>query len=198
MTSSSSCAIVSLSIKSCTRIKWECHYSITWYFYFWWSSHCTSKRKTDLYSTFSLQFCFLFSFISFFSFIHFFFGLTLGSQECIRSTVYFKLNSSDAGEDDDFRAEWDLRVSHTTTRKENYWLQMDLHYQVKPKWISDSLKGGLVAKKYSQMYGLNYVDTFSLVAKMTSVWILVFISSDIPLATSSVEYQECLSQWYSW
>jgi len=93
-----------------------------------------------LYSEFSLQFCFLFSFISFFSFIHFFFGLTLGSQEYIRGTVYSRLDSGDAGRDDGLRAEWDLRVDHTSIREESRKVQMGLHCQVKPRWVSDSLK----------------------------------------------------------
>ena len=39
------------------------------------------------------------------------------------------------------------------------------------------LKTCLATKRYTQAYGVNYSDTFSLVAKMTSVWLFV------PLAT---------------
>jgi len=42
------------------------------------------------------------------------------------------------------------------------------------------LKTRLVAKRYSQVYGLNYVDTFSPVAKMTSVQILVLLVATYP------------------
>ena len=36
----------------------------------------------------------------------------------------------------------------------------------------DRLKARLVAKRYTQIYGSEYYDTFSLVAKMTSVRLL--------------------------
>jgi len=39
------------------------------------------------------------------------------------------------------------------------------------------LKARLVTKEYSQLYGLNYVDTFSSVTKMTFVWILVALTT---------------------
>ena len=39
----------SLSIKSWATIKCDCHCTITWFFYYWWSSLCTSKRQTYLY-----------------------------------------------------------------------------------------------------------------------------------------------------
>ena len=35
------------------------------------------------------------------------------------------------------------------------------------------LKARLVAKRYSQINGVDYQDTFSLVAKIVSVWILI-------------------------
>ena len=68
-------------------------------------------------------------------FIHFIVGLTLGFQECIRITIYFRLKSGDVGEDDDLRAE-----GHTFTRKESHWVQMGLHCQVKSRWLSGSFK----------------------------------------------------------
>jgi len=43
--SSCSCVGASLGTKSCARIKWDCHCLITWYFYYWWSFHWTSKRQ---------------------------------------------------------------------------------------------------------------------------------------------------------
>ena len=78
------------------------------------------KKKTYLYSTFSLKFCFLFSFINFFSFFHCILVLTLDSQECIGSTIYFKSELRGAGGDDGLRAECDLRVCHTSTKKESH------------------------------------------------------------------------------
>ena len=35
----------------------------------------------------------------------------------------------------------------------------------------------MVAKGYSQIYEMDYQDTFSLVAKLMSVWILVFLAA---------------------
>jgi len=35
----------------------------------------------------------------------------------------------------------------------------------------------LIAKKYSQVYGLDYIDTFSSVAKLTYVWILLSLAA---------------------
>jgi len=61
-------------------------------------------------------------------FIHIFLlELMLGFQECIRSTVYFRLESGDAGGDDGLRAEGDLGVDHTFTREENHWVRMGLY-----------------------------------------------------------------------
>jgi len=34
-TNSCSCASARLSTKSCLRIKWDYHYTITWFFHYW-------------------------------------------------------------------------------------------------------------------------------------------------------------------
>lgn len=62
-----------------------------------------------------------------------------------------------------------MEVGHTSTKEESRWVQVGLHCQVKPSGSLARLKTILDAKKYSQVYGLGYVDTFSPVAKMTSV-----------------------------
>ena len=67
--------------------------------------HIALQKKMYLYSASFVQFYFLFSFISFFSFVHFIFGLAFNSQEYFKCTVYFKLESGDAGGDDSLRAE---------------------------------------------------------------------------------------------
>jgi len=46
MNNSCSCANANLSTKSCAKIKWDCHCSITKYFHYWWSSYYTLKRQT--------------------------------------------------------------------------------------------------------------------------------------------------------
>lgn len=49
--------------------------------------------------------------------------------------------------------------------------------KVNPDYFVARLKAILVAKGYRQIYGVDYSDTFSLVAKLTSVWL--FISLDV-------------------
>ena len=39
------------------------------------------------------------------------------------------------------------------------------------------LKACLVAKGYAQTYGVDYFDTFSLVAKMTYVWLFISLAT---------------------
>ena len=41
--------------------------------------------------------------------------------------------------------------------------------KVNPDILIAQLKTGLVAKRYAQTYGVDYSDTFSLVAKLTSI-----------------------------
>ena len=105
-----------------TKPKWDCHPLNYLVILLLMIFHCTSKRQTYLYSTFHFNFI-LFLFILFFSFIYFIFGLMLGSQECIKSTVYFRLYSDNAGGYDSLRAKWDLSWSHSIG-EENRWVQM--------------------------------------------------------------------------
>ena len=64
----------------------------------------------------------------------------LDSQEYIRNTLYFRLDSSDARGVDGLRVEYDLKIGHTFTGEENCWVQVGLYYQIKPKWVCGSLK----------------------------------------------------------
>jgi len=52
-------------------------------------------------------------------------------------------------------------------------------YTVKlnPDGSLDGLKACLVAKGYSQMYGVDYKDTFSLVTNMTFVQLLISVTA---------------------
>jgi hypothetical protein len=53
----------------------------------------------------------------------------------------------------------------------------------KTKFISDGTlnrhKARLVAKGYSQTYGIDYDETFSLVAKMTSIRVVISLASSL-------------------
>ena len=98
------------------------------------------RKGNHTYTLYPLFNFFLCSFIINLSFIYFFFGLMLGSQECARSTLYFRLDSGDVEGDDYLRAKWHLRVGHTSTREESRWVQVGLHCQVKPREVSGSLK----------------------------------------------------------
>jgi len=40
-----------------------------------------------------------------------------------------------------------LRVGHTSTGEESRWVQMVLHCQVKPRWVSNSLKDEIGCQK---------------------------------------------------
>ena len=43
----------------------------------------------------------------------------------------------------------------------------------------DHLKPCLVAKRYTQAYGVNYVETFSPIAKISSVRILISLAANL-------------------
>jgi len=72
---------------------------------------------------------------------------------------------------------------------------MCLDGQVTPYGSLARLKARLVGKEYSQVYGLNYVGTFS--SRENDICAdSCIISVDISLTISSVGHRECLPQWY--
>ena len=183
-------ASTSLNTKSYARIKRDCHHSITWYFYYWWSFHCTSIRQTYLYSISFFQFCFLFSFI-----IHLL--LIFSSLE---SCSVFK-NISEALSIPDWTQamqEEMAALKHNRIWEESRWLQMSLHYQVKHRWVSGSLKSENDCQRLLTCVWAGLCEQLLPGRKVDICVNPCLISSDIPLATSSVGHQEYLPQWYSW
>ena len=66
-----------------------------------------------------------------------------------------------------------MRIDHISTRKESHRVQWVYTVKLNPDGSLTCLKASLDAKEYSRVCGLDYVDTFSPVAKMTSVRVLV-------------------------
>ena len=54
-------------------------------------------------------------------------------------------------------------------------------YTVKylPDGSIECLKACLVAKRYTQTYGVDYAETFSPIAKISSVWILISLATNL-------------------
>jgi len=76
------------------------------------------ERQTLLYSTFSLVLFLIL--IYHLSFVYLFFLWTHARlPRMCQSIVYFRLDSGDAGGDNDLKTEKDFRVSHTFIEKEN-------------------------------------------------------------------------------
>lgn len=58
--------------------------------------------------------------------------------------------------------------------------------------IVDHLKAQLVAKRFTQLYDENYLETFSPITKITSIWIMFSLTVDFSVFIS-VWYKECFS-----
>ena len=75
------------------------------------------------------------------------------------------------------------------------WLLLGYTVKIGLDGRVDLLKARLVAKGYTKIYNSDYYDTFSLVAKMTFVRLLLSMGRYDLLAPVSVGCQECLSLW---
>jgi len=69
-----------------------------------------------------------------------------------------------------------LGVGHTSTEEEIIGCKWVYSVKLNPDGSLARLKARLIAKSYSQVYGLDYVDTFFPVVKMTSVRINVSLA----------------------
>ena len=58
-----------------------------------------------------------------------------------------------------------MRVGVSSTWKNTSWLQMGFYCETQSKWI--------IFKRYTQTYGVDYQETFTLVAKMNSIRVLL-------------------------
>ena len=70
---------------------------------------------------------------------------------------------------------WNL--VHLPTGKKTIGCRWVFAIKVNPDGSVAQLKARLVAKWYTQTYGVDYSDTFSLVAKMTYVWLFISLAA---------------------
>ncbi|XP_075111907.1 uncharacterized protein LOC107787662 [Nicotiana tabacum] len=70
-----------------------------------------------------------------------------------------------------------IAIHKVTGGKIYCWISMDIHSKGGSDGTVERLKAHLVAKGYTQIYGLAYGDTFSLVAKIASVRLLIYLAA---------------------
>ena len=62
---------------------------------------------------------------------------------------------------------------------------------------NERYKAQLVAKGFTQTYGINYEETFALVAKMNSIKVLIYLAANLdwPLINSTWKMSSCMEIW---
>jgi len=101
--------------------------------------------------------------------LYFFCGLIV----CVRSPIYPRMECHE-GKNISRRTERNPGSCYSSTWKEARWISVCVHYELNPDRSLAHLKVCLVAKGYCQMYKMDYQDTFSPIAKLTSARIFFF------------------------
>jgi len=71
-----------------------------------------------------------------------------------------------------------MGVSSSSSREESSWLSVGIYVvKVDPNGEIDRLKAQLVAKGYTQIYGIDFGDTFSPDAKITVVRLFLAVAA---------------------
>ena len=67
----------------------------------------------------------------------------------------------------------------------------------KPDGTINTYKARFIVKEFHQQAGIDYQDTFSLVAKPVTIRVLLSLvsCSSIQLVLKSIGYKQCLSSW---
>ena len=78
--------------------------------------------------------------------------------------------------DDCFVCQENMRINFFITRKTNCLLLMNIHFKFLPNGQIECLKAWLVIKGYTQTYGVNYFETFSLIAHLHSIHIFLSVA----------------------